>query len=51
MAEAADEIGCAETTAYTYWRRIFDKTGLRSQREVIAAVLRQGSTGPGSPRS
>jgi two-component system invasion response regulator UvrY len=36
---AADAIGVSRRTVHTYWRRIFQKTGLRSQREVVMAVL------------
>jgi len=38
--EAAKETGCAEQTVPTYWRRIFTKTGCRSQPAVFAALAR-----------
>jgi len=43
--------GCAAGTVATYWQRIFGKTGQRSQRDVIAAVLRRTAAhlAPGPP--
>jgi DNA-binding NarL/FixJ family response regulator len=39
-AEAAVRLSCKPATVTTYWRRIFRKTACRSQRDVLAAVLR-----------
>lgn len=39
-ADAAESLGCGAATVKTYWHRIFTKTGARSQREVISAMLR-----------
>jgi len=36
----ADEWGCSRATVATYWKRIFAKTGVRPQRNVLAHVLR-----------
>ena len=38
--EAAEVLGCSRPTVGTYWHRIFNKRGLRSQRDVIASILR-----------
>jgi len=38
--EAADELGCTNATVRSYWRRIFEKTGRRSAREVITQLFR-----------
>jgi DNA-binding NarL/FixJ family response regulator len=38
--EVAFSLGCRRSTTSTYWQRIFQKTGLRSQIEVLSAVLR-----------
>jgi DNA-binding CsgD family transcriptional regulator len=38
---AADELGCSRNTVGTYWKRIFDKTGVRPQRDVLAHLLRE----------
>ena len=35
-------LGCKMTTIRSLWQRVFDKTGYRSQVEVIRAVLRLG---------
>jgi DNA-binding NarL/FixJ family response regulator len=37
--EACEELGCKPTSISTYWKRIFDKTRCRSQREVLGALL------------
>lgn len=37
--EASEELGCKPTSISTYWKRIFDKTQCRSQREVLGALL------------
>jgi DNA-binding NarL/FixJ family response regulator len=36
--DAPAALQCSANTVKTYWTRIFDKTGLRSQREVVHAV-------------
>lgn len=38
--EIALRLGCARGTIATYWQRIFNKTGQRSQRDVLSAMLR-----------
>ena len=38
--EAADELGCTHATVRSYWRRIFEKTGRHSAREVITHLFR-----------
>jgi DNA-binding NarL/FixJ family response regulator len=38
--EVAFRLGCARGTIATYWQRIFNKTGQRSQRDVLSALLR-----------
>lgn len=38
--EAASALNCARATVSTYWNRIFIKTRLRSQRDVVAGILR-----------
>ena len=38
--EVAAELGCSRTTISTYWSRIFRKTGVSGQRDLIIAVLR-----------
>jgi hypothetical protein len=38
--EAADELGCTHATVRSYWRRIFEKTGRSSAREVITLLFR-----------
>jgi len=38
--EIAGCLDCTIRTVETYWQRIFDKTGKRSQRAVLAAVIR-----------
>jgi DNA-binding CsgD family transcriptional regulator len=40
LAEAAERIGVAETTAKAQLRSIFDKAGVRRQAELIALVAR-----------
>jgi len=37
---AADELGCTRNTVGTYWKRIYAKTGKRSQKDVLAHLLR-----------
>lgn len=37
--EAADELGCTHATVRSYWRRIFEKTGRGSAREVITELF------------
>jgi FixJ family two-component response regulator len=39
--DQARRLACEVTTLNTHWRRIFQKTGIRSKAEVIAAVLIQ----------
>lgn len=39
--EAAEVLGCSVGTIATYWQRIFAKTEQRSQRDVVAAILRE----------
>lgn len=36
----AHEWGCSRSTIGTYWKRIFAKTGMRPQRNVLADLLR-----------
>jgi DNA-binding NarL/FixJ family response regulator len=45
--EIAYQLGCMPGTIATYWRRIYRKTGLTSQREVLAALIANtpGKTG------
>jgi DNA-binding NarL/FixJ family response regulator len=38
--EAADELGCTHATVRSYWRRVFEKTGHGSAREVITHLFR-----------
>ena len=38
--EAADALGCRRTTVSSYWARIFSKTGVRCQRDVVATFVR-----------
>jgi len=38
--DAATKLGVAEGTVRTYWSRIFDKTGSRSERDVLARLFR-----------
>jgi DNA-binding CsgD family transcriptional regulator/PAS domain-containing protein len=39
LAEAADELGVTEQTARTYSKRIFLKTGVRRQTELVRRIL------------
>lgn len=47
----ADRLGISRSTISTYWNRIFSKTECRSQRDVLAHMLRTwlgfGSSGLG----
>jgi DNA-binding CsgD family transcriptional regulator len=36
----ADDLGVSRSTISTYWKRIFGKTQCRSQRDVLAHLLR-----------
>jgi DNA-binding CsgD family transcriptional regulator len=36
----AANCACSRSTVATYWKRIFAKTGMRPQREVLAHLLR-----------
>jgi len=38
--DAAEELGCTSATVRSYWRRIFEKTGYRSARDVITHLFR-----------
>lgn len=38
--KVADELGISRSTISTYWKRIFSKTSCRSQRDVLAHLLR-----------
>jgi DNA-binding CsgD family transcriptional regulator len=38
--DAADVLGCTRGAIAKHWERIFDKTGARSQRDVLALVVR-----------
>lgn len=38
--DVAARLSCSYNTIGTYWKRIFEKTGCRSQRSVLAAALR-----------
>lgn len=38
--QAADEMGVTENTLRTHWTHIFQKSGLSSQRDVVAAAMR-----------
>jgi DNA-binding NarL/FixJ family response regulator len=49
--EAADELGCTNATVRSYWRRIFEKTGRGSAREVITHLLRFALAPKASPSS
>lgn len=40
----ASEWGCSRATVSTYWKRIFVKTGMRPQREVLAHLVRFAGT-------
>ena len=40
LATCADEFRCTVGTLKTHWCRIFEKTQMRSRRDVIAGVLR-----------
>jgi DNA-binding CsgD family transcriptional regulator len=40
----AERHSCSRSTVSTYWRRIFIKTGVRPQREVLAHLLRFACT-------
>lgn len=42
--EAADLLGISRSTIGSYWNRIFRKTGCRSQRDVLGAVLKFASS-------
>jgi DNA-binding CsgD family transcriptional regulator len=39
MKEGAARLGISPKTVETYWRRIYAKTGRRTQLEVLAEVL------------
>lgn len=39
--QAAAELGCSRATVATYWNRVFRKTGVSGQRDVIILLLRQ----------
>lgn len=39
--EAAASLGCSRATISTYWNRIFRKTGVSGQRDVIILLFRQ----------
>lgn len=39
-SEAAESIGCSEATLSWHWQNIFRRTRLRSQRELLAAIIR-----------
>jgi DNA-binding NarL/FixJ family response regulator len=38
--QAAAELGCSRATVATYWNRVFRKTGVSGQRDVIILLLR-----------
>jgi len=38
LEDIAVDLGCAVSTLKTFWKRIHDKTGLRTRREVISAA-------------
>ena len=38
--EAADALGCTRPTVSTYWNRIFRKTGVSGQRDLVILVMR-----------
>jgi DNA-binding CsgD family transcriptional regulator len=38
--EAAAELGCSRATVATYWNRMFRKTGVSGQRDLIILLLR-----------
>jgi DNA-binding CsgD family transcriptional regulator len=40
----ASDWGCSRATVSTYWKRIFAKTGMRPQREVLAHLVRFAGT-------
>jgi DNA-binding CsgD family transcriptional regulator len=39
--EAAAALGCQRPTVSTYWNRIFSKTGVRTQRDIMASIIRR----------
>lgn len=41
FTETARNLSCSAETVRTYWKRIFQKTGQRTQRDVLAHLLRQ----------
>lgn len=43
--EVLHELGCSRGTVATYWQRVFAKTGQRSQRDVVALILRHATGG------
>ncbi len=49
LEQTAKALGCAPWTAGTYWRRVFQKTGLRSRIAVVAAVARRPVPGTTPP--
>lgn len=40
VRESCERLGCKPNSVMTYWKRIFEKTACRSQREVLGALLR-----------
>jgi DNA-binding NarL/FixJ family response regulator len=38
--EAAEQLGCSPSTVRSYWARVFQKTGRRSARDVLALLFR-----------
>ncbi len=38
--EAADRLGCAHSTVRSYWARIFQKVGCRTERDVVSRLFR-----------
>jgi DNA-binding CsgD family transcriptional regulator len=39
--ESAELLACKRSTLGTHWARVFGKTGIRSQRDLFASMLRQ----------
>lgn len=38
LGKIAEDLGCAVSTLKGFWKRIHDKTGLRTRREVVSAA-------------
>lgn len=49
--EAAAELGCSRATVATYWNRMFRKTGVSGQRDLIVLLLRTKHGSGSFPRA